>query len=59
MPQVSGLSKPGIIIQIEGIEDMVYCIMCPSITLIGQNIYYSILMQDLATFIVPVSFAKD
>ena len=59
MPQVSGLSKPDIIIQIEGIEDILCVIsllmMCPSIMLIGQNIYYSILMQDLATFIVPVN----
>ena len=64
MPQVSGLSKPDIIIQIEGIEDIL-CVVallmkCLSITLSGQNIYYPILMQDLATFIVPAEpFAKD
>ena len=34
---------------------------CLSITLNGQNIYYSSLMQDLATFIMPQCepFAKD
>ena len=58
MPQVSGLSKPDVIIQIEGIEDIL-CVVtllmkCLSITLSGQNIH-SILMQHLATFIVPVN----
>ena len=48
MPQVSGLSKPDIIIQIEGIEDilcvvaLLYIMMCPSITLSGQNIMFTI-----------------
>ena len=32
----------------------------PSIMFIGQSFYYSILMQNLATFIVPVEpFSKD
>ena len=50
------------IIQIEGIEDILCVVallmMCPSITLSGQNIYYSILMQHLVTFIALMNICK-
>ena len=50
MPQIRGLSKPYIIIQIEDILCIISLLtVYPSIMLIGQSIYYSILIHNLAT----------